>query len=47
MGTVYSEITLKNAGDVIKALEGLIPEQLTGAHGDEIIYLAKAVRPGF
>ncbi|MDR3343127.1 MAG: retropepsin-like domain-containing protein [Treponema sp.] len=27
MGTVYAEITLKNAGDVQKALDGLMKEQ--------------------
>jgi clan AA aspartic protease len=27
MGTVYSEIMLKNAGDIVKARDGFIPEQ--------------------
>jgi clan AA aspartic protease len=27
METVYSEITLKNAGDIVKARDGFIPEQ--------------------
>jgi clan AA aspartic protease len=27
MGTVYSEILLKNAGDIVKARDGFIPEQ--------------------
>jgi predicted aspartyl protease len=27
MGTVYSEIVLKNAGDIVKARDGFIPEQ--------------------
>jgi clan AA aspartic protease len=27
MGTVYAEITLKNSGDLVRANEGIIPEQ--------------------
>jgi clan AA aspartic protease len=52
MGTVYDEITLKNAGDVIKAEEGLIKEsevrqmtiQVVADTGADTLIINEAVR---
>ena len=52
MGTVYADITIKNAKDIMKAEEGFISENDvrekavkalvdTGAHGEEIVSILK------
>jgi hypothetical protein len=41
MSVVRTEVTLKNAIDVGKELEGLIKNEVIGAHGDQPVHSVK------